>query len=86
MCDQAGQERREAARAALLRRPRTQHPRSVARRQTPRGLRQALLGAAAQPAAHTIGLSKYGVTLPFGDGPLFHCTFWIEPPPGMKYT
>ena len=49
MGDQAGRGRREAAIAALWRRPRTTHPRSVARRQTPRGIRRTLLSRLVGP-------------------------------------
>src|SRR5215207_7213810 len=54
VCDQAGRGRREEAIAALLRRPRTTHPRSVARRQTPREVRQSLLGIGAAADAGSV--------------------------------
>jgi citronellol/citronellal dehydrogenase len=43
--------------AAPLRRPRTPHPRSVARRQTPRGFRQSLL-APAQSSGRSVRLAR----------------------------
>src|SRR6185312_4850160 len=60
MPDRAERGRREAAIAALLRRLRTTHPRSVRRRQTPRGFRQALLkgeGPVGEPALRGGGTS-----------------------------